>query len=76
MNPAFGVISDQAILNGSPAPSTNPSMSGNPPPYNLTNPHHPNITSSFENPFFKTDDSQVSSTFTAFEGLFWQDDML
>nr|XP_045618924.1 low-density lipoprotein receptor-related protein 1-like isoform X2 [Procambarus clarkii] len=62
VNPAFGVISDQAILNGSPAPSTNPSMSGNPPPYNLTNPHHPNITSSFENPFFKTDDSQINTS--------------
>nr|XP_053635320.1 prolow-density lipoprotein receptor-related protein 1-like [Cherax quadricarinatus] len=54
VNPAFGVMNDEAIVSGgssstasSPAPSQ---------PYVVTN---PSLSQNFENPFFKTDDSKV-----------------
>ncbi|KAG7177089.1 putative vitellogenin receptor-like 2, partial [Homarus americanus] len=58
VNPAFGVMSDETILNSSPVPSSCPS-SDNPPPYAFTNPHPGH---NFENPFFKADDSQANTS--------------
>ncbi|KAK7067950.1 hypothetical protein SK128_026609 [Halocaridina rubra] len=57
-NPAFGVLSDTAIMTNSPAPSSSASIDA--PPYRGVNPQKSH--SNFENPFFKADDHQANTS--------------